>query len=129
MSTEIDLPMISLDDLSIPMQAATEMTKIGVFLKMMVQIIYNNGKGEHGEPPDSLLPWVKEYRQTVKDIWELENGVLEGPDHEKSIRVIVDVYNTIQSDLPEEARVALARVALQRHDAQVIEAEVVDDAG
>jgi hypothetical protein len=100
------------------------MTKIGLFLKMMVQLIYNNEKGEHGVPPDRLLPWIKEYRQTVKDIWELENGVLEGPDHEKSIRVIVDVYNTIQKDLPEEARIELARVALQRHDAQIIDAEM-----
>ena len=71
---------IAVDDLSAPMETAIELTKMAVIMKnIWLDILQRPPKNEDGKhvPNPAALPWMKEFRMTVKDIHEMTKGVQE----------------------------------------------------
>ena len=71
---------IAVGDLSAPMETAIELTKMAVVMKnIWLDILRRSPKNDKDEyiPNPAALPWMKEFRMTVKDIHEMTKGVQE----------------------------------------------------
>jgi hypothetical protein len=72
---------IAVGDLTAPVQTGVELSKLAVLQKSIVIDLLQNSKRDKDSNililhPDAL-PWVKEYRMTLKDIDLLTKGVQE----------------------------------------------------
>lgn len=106
---EVTTKAIQLNDLSLPVAAATELSKLAVFLGYCCSRIYETQKDENDVPPPTLLPWIREYRASLHEVAALLSTT--PPGGENNVKVFIEVYKAIQDQLPEAARREVARAA------------------
>jgi hypothetical protein len=125
---ETELMKIPISKINLPVAAAAEVSKLALALRFFCEKIYEEFKTPAGSPPQSLLPWLKEYRRSLHDVFDMTTSAREDGSKQQSVKVFIDVYNTIQSELPESAQREVARVAAKKtKEIDLEEAEIVAD--
>jgi len=99
--TPTEIVKIAIGDLSAPMETAIELTKMAVIMKnIWLDILQQSPKDEKGKytPSPAALPWMKEFRMTVKDIHDMTKGVQEKVMFKK-MDMLGDLYKIAVKDL------------------------------
>lgn len=111
------LDVVPLSEMTAPIAVAAELTQYATFLKFCMTRVYEEGKSEGGAPPKDLLPWAQEWRTTLTKIHDITGraGERDSPSTQ-TVQVYIDTYNAVREDLPEAARIDLARAISKRKE-------------
>ncbi len=106
--------------ISVPIAAAAEMAQLAVFIKDVIRVKclehQKNVREESGDdeanpsPPNAVLPWVREFRQCLRDVGDLAAMATQENGNSVNLRDYADLYNTMKEELSPATRAELARL-------------------
>jgi len=106
--------------ISVPIAAAAEMAQLAIFIKDVIRVKClehrQNVRDESGNdeanpsPPNYILPWVKEFRQCLRDVGDLAAMASQDGGSSINIKDYAELYNTMKEELSPATRAELARL-------------------
>lgn len=108
---------ISIGELTAPVQASIEESKLANTIKTIIkELILDIRRLPDGDfyIPSDLLPWVREYRAVLKDVYGMFEGVKKEVQFKK-IDVLKDFIIKGKLDLPEDTKLAIIK-SLSKED-------------
>lgn len=108
---------IEIGELTAPVQASIEESKLANTIKTIIkELILDIRRLPDGDfyIPSDLLPWVREYRAVLKDVYGMFEGVKKEVQFKK-IDVLKDFIIKGKLDLPEDTKLAIIK-SLSKED-------------